>query len=189
MSFILAFYSFFLQKANVTVLSDSTCRDSYGQGDIADSMICVEVILYTLSHMSCNKNFCKYLWHDMHWGTLWIGMARLLPGRLRRLGTNFNSDFMKCLLNPNLKDTEEKVVSADVCPWFYGTLRLFHRIILLNSVFSSRYFVKSQIWVEQKKYLWLQCWWFYSTSFVSDSLMCGNELSGFMSWGYGWVQS
>merc|ERR1712223_412182 len=30
------------QKANVTVLSDSTCRDSYGQGDIADSMICVE---------------------------------------------------------------------------------------------------------------------------------------------------
>ena len=51
----------FLQKANVTVLSDSTCRDSYGQGDIADSMICVEVIIYTLSHMSCNRNKFLYI--------------------------------------------------------------------------------------------------------------------------------
>ena len=44
----------------MTVLSDSTCRDSYGQGDIADSMICVEVILNTL----CNKNI--FLFGDMY---------------------------------------------------------------------------------------------------------------------------
>jgi len=30
------------QKANMRVVSDDTCRDSYGQSGIADSMICVE---------------------------------------------------------------------------------------------------------------------------------------------------
>merc|ERR1719180_374157 len=30
------------QKANMTVVSDAVCRDSYGQSEIADSMICVE---------------------------------------------------------------------------------------------------------------------------------------------------
>merc|ERR1711971_944628 len=30
------------QKANMTVVSDAICRESYGQSEIADSMICVE---------------------------------------------------------------------------------------------------------------------------------------------------
>ena len=61
-SCIPAFYSFFFfQKANVTVLSDSTCRDSYGQGDIADSMICVEVIFFI---QQCNNNI--FLFGDMY---------------------------------------------------------------------------------------------------------------------------
>ena len=33
----------------MTVVSDATCRDSYGQSDIADSMICVEGALCFLS--------------------------------------------------------------------------------------------------------------------------------------------
>ena len=140
----------FLQKANVTVLSDSTCRDSYGQGDIADSMICVEVILYTLSHMSCNNNFCKYLWHDMHWGALWIGMARLLPGRLRRLGSNFNSNFNSMKLKIE-RYWRKKSLLVSLLGYMVHYTHWLLRIILLNPVFSSRYSVRSKIWFGQKK--------------------------------------
>ena len=41
----------------MTVVSDAICRDSYGQSEIADSMICVEGAVF----------FCIYLFSALVW--------------------------------------------------------------------------------------------------------------------------
>ena len=78
-----------VQKANMRVVSDATCRNSYGQSDIADSMICVEGALCAV----CCICFLIYVWvcelhfriSDLCWRSKWDRTARPLSGRLWRL--------------------------------------------------------------------------------------------------------
>ena len=107
---------------------------------------------YSLYTMQQHKyiSVWRYVSHYMNWGTLWIGVARLLPGRFRRLGSNFNSNFnfMKVKIE---RYWRKKSLLVSLCGYMVHYTHWLLRIILLNPVFSSRYSVRSKIWFGQKK--------------------------------------